>query len=159
MVDSMRQSVPAWRGDWQDRVRQRVRQRGFVSFLAYLKSNAGVPYPMLARELSEGEDIAPVQLETLHAEDVDSLEREEAVLDSLARFMRGALTKGWGVDRYWETNVIGALSSWSVTWGSGPELDRIKRKLLALPPPNGWIPSPQGDPILLKVFDSGRARS
>jgi len=156
MPDEMRETVPAWRGDWKQRVKERVRQRGFESFLAYLKSNAGVPYSVMARELSEGEDIAPVQLETLHAEDVDPQQRQEAILDSLARFVRGALKKGWGIDRYWETNVIGALSSWSVAWGGGPDLDRLKRALFSLPPPTGWMPEAQGDPVLLRALEAAR---
>jgi hypothetical protein len=153
MADSARKTVPAWRGDWHRRIAERIGERGYDDFLAYLRGNAGVSYSELARELADVDDIAPVQLETLHAEQVETEQRQAAILDSLTRFLRGALTKGWGVGPYWESRVIGALSSWSVTWGGGPQLKKIKKALFSVPPPKGWTPDPERDPLLEKIFE------
>jgi hypothetical protein len=149
----VRETAPAWRGDWQERVRERIRQRGSESLQAYLKGNAGVPYSDLARDLAVGDDIAPVQLERLHAQETVPEQRQGAVFDSLTRFLRGSLKKGWGVGRYWESDVIGTLVSWSVTWGRSKDLDQVERALFSIPPPTGWKPEPQGDPILNRAFE------
>ena len=117
MAGSMRVTVPAWRGDWQERITQRLLQRGFESCLAFLEANPGVSYTEMARLLSESGDIAPVQLERLHARSAGVDERDMAILDSLARPLREALKKGWGVGQRWRGSVAAALASWNVAWG------------------------------------------
>jgi len=70
------------------------------------------------------------------------------MLDSLVRYLRGPLKKGWGVGIYWEVNAIAALSFWSVNWGEGPELKALERELRQLNPAQGWLPQDSEDPIL-----------
>lgn len=155
MVDSVRETVPAWQGDWQARITLRLKLMGFESYEAFLNANPGLSYDEIARLLGEG-DVAPVQLQSLHASGVKAEQRELAVLDSLARFIRGALKKGWGVGKYWESSLMGALASWHATWGGGEELDRLQKTLLGSKPPMGWLPEPKDDPLLQKVASLAR---
>ena len=100
-------------------------------------------------------DVAPVQLERLHAEIAghDSASRRGAILDSLARFLRGALKEGWGSGRYWQSSVTGALASWTVMWDGTEDLRKVKEALFARQPPVGWIPEPTNDPLLRQVLE------
>jgi hypothetical protein len=102
----------------------------------------------MARELSENDDVAPVQLERLHAASADVEHREDAMLDSLTRYLREALRRGWGVGTRWRGSLAAAFTSWNVTWGGGAELDQLERALLQLSPPSGWVPDPSGDLLL-----------
>jgi hypothetical protein len=155
MVDSARETVPAWQGDWEARITLRLKLMGFESYEAFLDANPGLPYDEMARLLGEG-DVAPVQLQSLHASGVKPDQRERAVLDSLTRLLRGALKKGWGVGKYWESSLMGALASWHVTWGGGEQLDRLQKALLGSKPPMGWLPEPKDDPLLHKVASLAR---
>jgi hypothetical protein len=100
MGDSERQAVPAWQGESAARIVLCVKALGFESYDAFLHANPGVSYDEMARLLGEG-DLAPVQFERLHAASTAADQRAVAVLDSLARYLRGALKKGWGVGKYW----------------------------------------------------------
>jgi len=84
----------------------------------------------------------------MHAWNVTPTERKDAILDAFVRSLRGALKKGWGLDKYWDTDVIGALSGWHVTWGEGKELDAFDREVFRMNPPAGWIPKDLQDPII-----------
>jgi hypothetical protein len=156
MVDSLRETVPAWRGDWEARIALRLKAMGFGNYEAFLKANPGLPYGEMARLLSEGGDVAPVQLERLHASNVKADDRESAILDSLVRSLRGALKNGWGVGKYWESDLMGALASWHVTWGGGETLQRLQKALFAVGPAIGWVPEPKDDPLLTKVTSLAR---
>ena len=151
MQTKSNQKAPAWEGDWQARIARRIKELGYDTYLDYLAARPGQSYWQIAEELSRGEDVAPVQLQSMHASHVKAGDWERAVLDSLARFLRGALKKGWGLDKYWWSSVAGALSSWYVTWGGGPELDALERELFLLKPEPGWIPKDGEDPILLEA--------
>jgi hypothetical protein len=154
----MTNTAPAWRGDWQDRIAQRIREAGFDSYAAFLEAKPGLSYAEMARLLGDKEDIAPVQLARLHASSIQPRDRERAIVDSLTRFLRGSLKKGWGLGKYWQSDVGGALASWKVTWGSGPELNKLESALHAVGPPSGWIPEAEADPILQRAVESARER-
>ena len=156
MVDSMRETAPAWRGDWESRVTLRLKLMGFDSYESFLVANPGVSYDEIARLIGEGGDVAPVQLQRLHASMVKAEQRELAVLDSLGRYLRGALRKGWGVGKYWESALMAALASWHTTWGGGEELDRLQNALFAAKPSMGWVPEPKDDPLLQKAASQAR---
>jgi len=79
---------------------------------------------------------------------VSPAERREAILDSFARFLRPALKRGWGNGIYWDTDVLGAMSSWFVNWGEEPELDAFRREIFRMNPPKGWVPANSDDRIL-----------
>ena len=143
--------MSAWEGDWEKRVCQRIQELGYASFLDYLKARRGHSYVQLAKELSSGRDqipIAPVQLERMHSQAAGPDERQDAILDSFARLLRGELRRGWGIGKYWETDVLTAMSFWFVGWGEGPDLDAFRREILRVNPPEGWLPEASDDPIL-----------
>jgi hypothetical protein len=150
MEDSQRETVPAWQGDWQARITLRLKALGFESFEAFLHANPGMPYGEMARLLGET-DVAPVQLEHLHAASVPPDRHLASVLDSLARYLRGALKNGWGVGKYWDSDLMGALASWHTTWGGGMTLDRLQTALLESKPRKGWLPESKDDPLLQDV--------
>ena len=134
----------AWVGDWEARISNRLQSRGFNSLNQFFAVHAGRSYFELADLLSENGDIAAVQLENLHASSsvgLSDTERLETMCDSLVRFLSGALKKGWGLDRYWESAVTGALASWTVMWEQVPWARNVVRQLFASPPPKGWIPA------------------
>lgn len=112
----------------------------------------------MARLLGKG-DLAPVQFERLHAASTAAEQRPVAVLDSLTRYLRGALKKGWGVGKYWESDLMGALAGWHTTWGGGEDLERLQEGLLASKPSAGWLPEPKDDPLLRKVASLARQQS
>ena len=147
--------APAWRSDWRGRIQERVRATGQQSLAAFFEAHPGLSYVELAEVMGPTGDVAPVQLERLHAEIAghDSASRRVAILDSLVRFLRGALKKGWGSGRYWQSSVTGALASWTVTWGGTEDLRKVKETLFAKSPPIGWIPEPTNDPLLRQVFE------
>ena len=143
--------LSAWDGDWESRIYERINELGFESYGDYLQARRGRSYRELAAELSKDDNaapIAPVQLQHLHAQNVSPAQRQHAILDSFVRFLRGALRKGWGVGIHWQTNVIGDLSSWHVTWGQGDELDAFERQVFGMNPKSGWIPKDSDDPII-----------
>jgi hypothetical protein len=140
--------APAWRGAWETRIARRIKELGYDTYPDYLAARPGQSYWQIAQELSRDEDVAPVQLQRMHASHVKAGDWERAVLDSFARYLRGALRRGWGLDKYWESSVAGALSSWYVTWGGGPELDAFEREVFLLHPKPGWIPKDSEDSIL-----------
>ena len=155
MVDRARETGPAWRGDWQARITLRIKLMGFENYEAFLDANPGRSYDEMAHLLGEG-DVAAVQLQSLHSSGTQAGQRDVAVLDSLTRFLRGALKKGWGVGKYRESSLMGALATWHVLWGGGDALDRLQKTLLGAKPPIGWLPDLKDDPLLQRVASLSR---
>ena len=152
-----KESLSAWDGDWEERIYERIKELRYLNYRDYLRARAGRSYRDLAKELSGNEGIAPiapVQLQHLHAQSVTPAERQEAQLDSFVRFIRPALKKGWGVGIYWDTDVLGAMACWFVTWGEEPQLDAFRREILRMNPPEGWKPDSSLDPIIHKAARS-----
>ena len=145
------EALSAWEGDWEERIYQRIKELGYSTYLDYLKARRGHSYEDLATELSGDRDqspVAPVQLERMHSQAVGPDERQDAIMDSFARLLRGELRRGWGVGKYWETDVFAAMAFWFVSWGEGPDLDAFRREILRMKPPEGWLPEGSDDPIL-----------
>jgi hypothetical protein len=143
--------LSAWDGDWEGRINETIKKLGYETYSDYLLARRGRSYRDLAAELSRDETaapIAPVQLQHLHAQTVSPAGRREAILDSFARFLRAALRKGWGVGIHWDTDVLGAMACWFVTWGEGAELDALRREIFRMNPEAGWVPKDSDDPIL-----------
>ena len=151
MKTTHKEALSSWDGDWEGRIYERISELGFQKYSDYLLARRGRSYRELAAELSRDENVAPVapvQLEHLHAQTVNKADRRDAILDSFVRFLRGALRNGWGVGIHWQTNVIGDLSSWHVTWGQGDELDAFEREVFGMNPEPGWTPEDSDDPII-----------
>src|SRR5215471_5333952 len=151
MTIKNKEGPSAWEGNWQERIHERLNALGYRTFCDYLRGRPGWSYRELAKELSTGEETTPVatvQLERMRAWSVAADERQDAILDSFARHLRGALKKGWGVGHYWDTDVIGTLTGWFVSWGEGADLDAFRREVFRMNPKAGWIPKGADDPIL-----------
>jgi len=149
------EALSAWDGDWQERIYQGFRKLGFETYQDYLLARRGRPYEELASELSAGKDaapIAPVQLSRMQAWTVSPAQRHDAILDSLARYLREGLRKGWGVGIHWEIDAIIALSFWSSNWhqegGDEGELRALEDEIRRMNPEPGWVPIDANDPIL-----------
>lgn len=149
-LSTERTNAPAWRGDWRARIEARFGERGFRDVREFLRAHPSHSYSELADILSINDDVAPVQLQALHKESAKDL--RTGALDSLGRFLKDALGRGWGGGRYWESRVMGALASWSATWDRPDETQRVKRELFASAPTVGWRPAPN-DPFLAALFD------
>jgi hypothetical protein len=148
--------APAWRGDWRSRLAARVRAEGYDSLDGFFRATPGVPYTELARLLSRQHEIAPIHLEQIHSELAQARGPARPwAMDSMTRFMRGSLSRGWGNGKYWQVALLGGLASWTVLWGGGPRLQAIKEALFQLAPPVGWVPQNEDDPIVRKAFDLG----
>ena len=71
------------------------------------------------------------------------------ILDSLARYLREGLRKGWGVGIHWEIDAIIALSFWSSNWHQDEgELRALEDEIRRMNPEPGWVPIDADDPIL-----------
>jgi hypothetical protein len=150
--------VPAWQGDWEKRVYDRVSQRDFATLSAFADSRPTASLKELARELGPEKDVAALQLERL-------LRQEARETGRVRRFARAALVReineyfpqGWmrgdtvdfsrasvwaeWVSRLGEEHRAAAESVW----------DRLKRLASV-----GWLPMGVDDPIILEAFREGR---
>jgi len=152
----------AWRGNWEERLRVLLQDRGFSSVTAYAASRPEATLVELADELGPG-NVAAVQLEwRLIAEAETSGTMEQCARSLLARALRRQLPEGW--QREW-TDVpgdpttpffrkVGALSSLTVALPEAYEQAtlRIREALDAADIPQGWLPSGPDDAILVEVF-------
>jgi hypothetical protein len=148
-----KETLSAWDGDWRERIYQGFRKLGFETYQDYLRARRGRSYEELASELSADTNaapIAPVQLERMHAWTVSPEDRHNEILDSLVRYLRESLRKGWGVGIHWQLNANIALAFWLSNWGykDKDELRALEREIRGLNPEAGWIPKDSDDPIL-----------
>ena len=152
----------SWRGDWQGRIYQRVRSRGFDTVTDFAAASPRATMFKLADALgTEGVNVAQLV----------SLMREEAErTDSVERFARSLLVhelwdlvpKGWRVDPGggfgFDFKAASALAS---TWSWLPEsarnlMDRMGRIMMAADLPTGWLPDGPDDPVLVALFDQAK---
>jgi hypothetical protein len=84
-----------WSKDWEQRLRERLRSRGFSSAAEFLRARPGASYEVLAEEL--GDDVAPIQVTRLQlAEAKQKQTMRPAAADMMARVFRAELPDGWG---------------------------------------------------------------
>lgn len=150
-----------WEGNWQARVKERVRARGFSTLSAWSDARPSGTYNDLAAEL--GEDIAPFQVEyLLHEEAI------KAGVGVLHRVLRAGLSRhlwrrlpssGWdakGTEAWSE--AAGASAVWfsAIPKTLADVRDRADRVWdeLAARAPRGWRPSGPDDPILVAAFEA-----
>src|SRR5262249_36596658 len=129
-------------------INSRLSELGYLDLLEFLATNQTLSYFEVANILARENDISPIQLEQLHVESTPENMRDDELYNSLVRFIRGALPKGWAVGSAWQGKLMGALGSWSVVWNEPKRTERIKRKLLNLKPARGWRPLSSSDPII-----------
>lgn len=148
-----------WTADWEARILNRIRSRGFETLSLFFVAHPGLSYFELADLLSERGDVAAVQLQYLHAASAEDSGKMETMCDSLARFLRGALKRGWGLDKYWESAVAGAFASWTVMWEEVPWARKVVSQLFSLNPPAGWIPTGSTDAWVQKAIESANRKA
>jgi hypothetical protein len=146
--------MKAWRGDWAERIRQRVVERGYTSVSAFAAAHPVATFIDLALLL--GDDVAAIQLEDLMLKEAYSLKNAQALGDfarcALVRIFRLCAPEGWSdVDTF---PRIHAVASWTTALGDEyeQESDRVWARLESLSPPAGWLPSGPEDPLLVEAF-------
>ena len=123
-----------------------------------MRANPGASYVELAALLGIKEDIAAVQVETTHVACARFGEqlKSEAMADSLFRFVKEALKKGWASGKYWQSSIAGSVAKWRSMWEDEPWACSVVQQLFALKPPEGWIPQSPEDVILQKALSLAR---
>jgi hypothetical protein len=160
-------TIPAWEGNWEKRIYDRVFERDFRDLTAFAEARPTATLMQLADELSSQDDIAPVQLERL-------LRDEALAAARVHRFARSALVRaiheyfpqGWnrairpapGPSSPEEWCRIRVYSTWRGGGGFREEYDAETDKVfdaLERIAPVGWLPSGPDDPIILHAFREG----
>jgi hypothetical protein len=150
--------VPAWQGNWNERLYQRIRRFGSETVLEFLAQFPRSTYMELSDKL--GEDVAPVQLQHLQfTEALESGQVREAAMDGLVRVLRDGLLKGWNSREPRNSAANCAYGAWA---GMLETRTRIKnpdvllaiwRSIEGAHPPEGWLPDSPKDLILQEAFN------
>jgi hypothetical protein len=142
----------AWRGNWKDRLYERVRELGYDSLTAFAQAHPTASLVELAKELGE-DDVAGVQVFRgllVEAEQRNQVTR--LVREQLVRELSQHLPNGWPavLDDTNRFDIAHALARWStytpVTHKA--RVDQVGDALLATPPPPGWRPLGPDDELL-----------
>lgn len=158
--------IPAWEGDIEQRLTERLRARDFSSATAYAATQPTASLLVLADELGRL-DVAAVQLERrLYAEAIATHSVERFARDLFVRLMHEHLPEGWHRD--WGPDIPGDMSTprWrgsQVRSGWAASIDAVAdykatagHMMRALrdeaPFPEGWIPRDADDPLLVDFF-------
>lgn len=142
-----------WDGDWENRIYDRVRARGFQLITDFADARPRASYRELTKELGDG--VAVVQLETLLRDEAKKFGRSERFArSSLVRLLREHCADGWDSGDNFTFRAARAFASWVSTLGVGYEsaADRTWDLLKARRPPKGWCPDSPDDPLLKDVF-------
>ena len=155
-----------WSDDWQNRILERVRRRGFDSVTDYANHHAGVSLLALADELGP-EDIAGAQIESLLVDEaVRSNTVPRLLRDLFVRQLRHRLPEGWRrpLDEAARYRVAAALAHWETELEDHLHKERTfeaGQRLLDADLPTGWLPEGPDDPVIISFVDRcfGRAPS
>lgn len=151
----------SWEGNWQIRLYERVRERGYTSLTAFAEARPTLPLVELAQELG-GDDLNAVQIfKGLVDEAERSHQLTRLVRGQLVRELAESLPNGWPavLDDEARLEVAIALGSWSAfTPVTHKErADQVSAALLATPPPHGWRPLGPDDELLLTLLPDEEA--
>ena len=151
-----------WEGDWNTRVRERVRSNGSDSVLDLLDQHPCEPYFLIARRL--GNDVAAAQVARMQFEEVDGPGGfRQAAIDALSREITEQLKRGWGVGKHVEFLTADVFAGWMALLeyrvGSPPHIlargEAVWEELNRIDPPQGWKPTGTDDSILVAAFAKG----
>jgi hypothetical protein len=150
--------VPAWQGDWETRIYDRVRQLDFATLTAFADARPTATLEQLARELGPEKDIAPVQVEWLLRHEAQETQRVHRFARSaLVRQVHEVFPRGWmrGERAEWNRILVGA--EWITALGEERRAaaERVWDSLMKIAS-IGWLPSSPDDPILVQAFREGR---
>ncbi|KAB2909166.1 MAG: NUDIX hydrolase [Kofleriaceae bacterium] len=158
-------TASAWRGDFDRRLTERLRERGFASATEYVAGQPAASLIALANGL--GADVAAVQLERRLFDEAKAAGAVERHLrDLLVRSLHEHLPEGWQLD--WGPDVPGdTTTAWArrartfAHWAPAGWLEDYKDAIDAIidviaeggsPFPQGWLPMDADDPILVAFF-------
>jgi hypothetical protein len=152
--------VPAWEGDWRQRIKERLRERGFETTTAFVDSRPTASLLSLSRQLCQDMDVAAVQLQWVLIDEAEqSGTMERCARSLLVRELHEALPEGWHTT--WDAAPGGSgrrlISACSGVYVAIPEpcrdaFDRVEEALWNAAIPEGWLPAGPDDPILLEAF-------
>lgn len=153
------QALQTWSCDWRERILAQVAGLGHGCVTEFMRENPTDTYAELRERL--GRDVAVVQLMILQAE--EALRCNELLglaKDSVVRFVREHLRKGWGVGIRCEYRTAAAFAHWSTFLLLDAKVPREKAKrtwdaLVSLQPPRGWLPSGPDDAYIGSAFKVG----
>ncbi len=152
-----------WHGNWQDRLQASLKGLGFRSLEEFLAANPGVSYVDLQQSLGSA-NIAAMQL---YGEQIRNAAFErrlrEAAMDSLVRFFREHVKRGWGQGRHFAFRLASALGDWKSVISQFAEgdralneqLDGVIKAINSSNPQLGWSPADKDDVIIQKAFRIG----
>jgi hypothetical protein len=158
--------VPAWEGNWEKRIYDRVFQRDFPSLTAFADSRPTATLKDLAEELASENDVAPGQLERLLRHEAQETRHVHRFARSaLVRQMHEYFSQGWmradkpspgpsSPDEWCRASVY---ATWSGCVGEEYDAptDRVWDSLKKIARV-GWLPSGPDDPIIVQAFREGR---
>lgn len=144
----------SWQGDWDARVHERVRERGFSSLTDFADSRPLDSFIQLALELGP-DDVNASQVQALLREEAeDSNTAARFLRSSLIRRLRERLRSGWAEDGDSDpflSELAGAIASWA-TGAEGlideEDSDRVWQFFRHTRIPAGWLPDGPDDPII-----------
>jgi hypothetical protein len=146
-----------WKGNWKNRVYERVAARGFSTVTDFADSRPTASLLELADELGP-EDVAAIQLETLlYDEAKESGYVDRFARSLLVRSLRERIPDGWNVgERYdFDSEAAGGFGRWTAILDEMHDEAawQVWQSLRAANIPRGWLPSGPDDPILLRAFE------
>jgi hypothetical protein len=156
----------SWEGDWEARVRARIRAQGYDSVFAFVAADPSAPLLVLAERLSEvdtDDDPHPVAADQLarllraEASEGGEVATEWMARRTLIGELQHYLPDGWR-STWTEENSSGAslaFAAWADTLDPGLNeraLDILRALQHEARPPDGWLPEGVSDPILEAVF-------
>ena len=144
----------AWLGDWQARIYERVRERGYDAVTAFAESKPAATMSELADAL--GFDVAPIQVEAILRDEAIATVRLKPFAQALlCRRIREWLQEGWGRGEEFLSDLSGAFTRWEggvSTIVPGQDREILWERLQRLDVMPGWLPTGTDDPIIEHSF-------
>jgi hypothetical protein len=149
-----------WPKDWEKRLRERIRARGFERVEDYLAAHPLASYAELAGDL--GDDVAPIQVTRLQlSEAKQGGNLRAAAKDVMVRVIRAELSEGWGrVPPGEEAEPDYLNASAFASWGAPMKWAGVSDDVIAAvgerlnaSAPVGWKPTSNEDAVVASVIN------
>lgn len=148
----------AWRGDWEQRVRELLARQGCSTVAKFLARHPTKSLVELADDLGPG-DVAAVQLQWMVIDEAKRAKQMERLArDLLVRSLHKHLPRGWVSPADDRPRLARALGAWTSSIASrlrtyGPLLMAIAQAMIDENPfPLGWLPQSPDDQHLAEFF-------
>lgn len=151
----------SWEGNWNARLHERVRERGYNSLTAFAEARPTASLVALAAELGKDELSAVQLFKALVSEAARSHQLTRLVRGQLVRELSACLPDGWPsvMDDATRFKVAKALGLWSAFTPETHQerADQVRTALRANPPPPGWRPLGPDDELLRTLLPDEEA--